>query len=203
MSFHVPPGSAIVQPRTPPPELTSAWFSNTGPQVRVEIQSHSLADKTFLWRSAVPASAPFPLLSYCATSGSVAVLLDHCCREEQRIGSRSMSGCRNRHVHVGYLTSRPCEYSFAAATQRRNNSASPPFWGDLCSQIAVWFEGSASSQEINGSYASVSCEEIFSPTSSATLGTGCSGRFTSSSTLTVSQRGDNVEQDIDWGYWLF
>eukprot|EP00752_Nemacystus_decipiens_P006064 g5472.t1 len=44
---------------------------------------------------------------------------------------------------------------------------------------------SASSQEVNGSYALVPCDELFSATSSATLGTGCSGRFTSSSILTV------------------
>lgn len=52
-------------------------------------------------------------------------------------------------------------------------------------QIQVSFQGSASSQEINGSYGSVPCGKIFSNTSAATLGVGCTSQFTSSSTLTV------------------
>ncbi|CAM9110513.1 unnamed protein product [Ectocarpus fasciculatus] len=52
-------------------------------------------------------------------------------------------------------------------------------------QVFIQFEGSASSQEINGSYAVVPCEEAFSDSSAATLGVGCASQFTSSSILTV------------------
>lgn len=52
-------------------------------------------------------------------------------------------------------------------------------------QINVVFQGSAGSQEINGSYGSLPCGEVFSNTSAATLGVGCTGQFSSSSTLTV------------------
>lgn len=52
-------------------------------------------------------------------------------------------------------------------------------------QIEIFFEGSASSQEINGSYASVPCGKVFSNTSTVTLGAGCTSQFTSPSTLRV------------------
>lgn len=53
------------------------------------------------------------------------------------------------------------------------------------SQVLIQFEGSASSQELNGSYAVVPCGEAFSEASAATLGVGCQTQFTSSSILTV------------------
>jgi len=54
-------------------------------------------------------------------------------------------------------------------------------------QITVLFEGSAGSQEINGTFSSVPCGNAFSAASTATLGVGCTSRFSSSSTLVVWQ----------------
>eukprot|EP00752_Nemacystus_decipiens_P006052 g5462.t2 len=52
-------------------------------------------------------------------------------------------------------------------------------------QINVFLQGSASSQEINGSYSPVPCGNVFSNASTGTLGVGCTSQFSSSSTLTV------------------
>ncbi|CAN0410705.1 unnamed protein product, partial [Ectocarpus sp. 12 AP-2014] len=62
---------------------------------------------------------------------------------------------------------------------------SSAWFSDTGQQVLIQFEGSACSQEINGSYAAVPCGEAFSEASAATLGVGCQTQFTSSSILTV------------------
>ncbi|CAM9178019.1 unnamed protein product, partial [Sphacelaria rigidula] len=54
------------------------------------------------------------------------------------------------------------------------------------SQVIIEFTGSDSSQEINGSYSAVPCEDVFSAASASTLGIGCTSQFSSPSTLMVT-----------------
>lgn len=49
----------------------------------------------------------------------------------------------------------------------------------------MYFEGSESSREVNGNYAPVACEKVFSNISAVTLGIGCTSQFVSASTLAV------------------
>lgn len=55
-----PPGSAIVQPRTPPPELASAWFSDTGQQVGLEVKRSPLLADQGRACGTLPSSASIP-----------------------------------------------------------------------------------------------------------------------------------------------
>ncbi|CAM9100098.1 unnamed protein product [Ectocarpus sp. 8 AP-2014] len=59
-------------------------------------------------------------------------------------------------------------------------------FSDTGQQVFVYFEGSDSSREVNGNYAPVACEEVFSNTSAVTLGIGCTSQFATASTLAIT-----------------
>ena len=69
-------------------------------------------------------------------------------------------------------------------------------------QIVVEFSGSPSSQEINGNYDAVSCDEVFSSVSASSLGVGSTCQFLSDSSLKVIIASDtNDSMCITYSVW--
>ena len=61
-------------------------------------------------------------------------------------------------------------------------------------QILVDFTGNPSSQEIDGDYGAVSCEEVFSSDSASFLGVGSTCQFVSDTSLKVRTLSDHNDQ---------
>lgn len=80
---------------------------------------------------------------------------------------------------------------------------SAAFVVQLSWQVVVTFVGSASSQEINGSYSAVPCEEVFHDDAASTLGVGSTCQFLSGHSLEVSRLFVASEGDLHgmWPIW--
>ncbi|CAM9627536.1 unnamed protein product, partial [Ectocarpus sp. 12 AP-2014] len=81
------------------------------------------------------------------------------------------------------------EYSSGSTTVKARDSPpelSAAQFTNTGAQVTVDFTGNPSSQEINGTFSSVSCESVFSAASASTLGIGSTCQFSSSSSIKVT-----------------
>lgn len=152
-----------------PPQLSSAQFTDAGAQVEGRSCSEAI-DKiscATLWDRNRQITGPQRLA--CQTNSTFTT------QEDTGARKKPQHACMRR-VRTGPSCIAPVFDKYLSP--RRYHSSE---------QVTVDFTGSPSSQEINGTFAAVSCDLVLSPASVSTLGNGHTCQFVSGSSLKVPE----------------